>query len=90
MTATYGMPDRISGETTQGGYSKHIVVREEFVLRLPEKLDLAKAAPILCAGITTYSPLRTEYLGSECLILSWIEGLLNKIKLTAPMIVSFC
>lgn len=63
MTATYGMPDRISGETTQGGYSKHIVVREEFVLRLSEKLDLAKAAPILCAGITTYSPLRTWNVG---------------------------
>ena len=59
MTPTYGAPDRISGETTQGGYAKHIVVREEFVLRVPERLDLSRAAPILCAGITTYSPLRT-------------------------------
>lgn len=59
MTPTYGAPDRISGETTQGGYAKHIVVREEFVLRIPENMDLAKAAPILCAGITTFSPLRT-------------------------------
>lgn len=59
MTPTYGAPDRISGEITQGGYSKHIVAREEFVLRVPEALDMAKAAPILCAGITTYSPLRT-------------------------------
>ena len=59
MTGTYGFPDRISGETTQGGYSKHIVVREEFVLRIPEGMDLSKSAPILCAGITTYSPLRT-------------------------------
>ncbi len=59
MTPTYGAPDRISGETTQGGYSKHIVVREEFVLRVPSALDIAKAAPILCAGITTYSPLRS-------------------------------
>ncbi len=59
MTATYGFPDRISGEITQGGYSKHIVVREEFVLRIPAALDLSRAAPILCAGITTYSPLRT-------------------------------
>lgn len=59
MTPTYGAPDRISGETTQGGYSKHIVVREEFVLSVSQKLDLSKAAPILCAGITTYSPLRT-------------------------------
>lgn len=59
MTPTYGAPDRISGETTQGGYSKHIVVREEFVLRIPDNMDMAKAAPILCAGITTFSPLRT-------------------------------
>lgn len=59
MTATYGSPDRISCETTQGGYSKHIVVREAFVLRVPEGLEPAKTAPILCAGITTYSPLRT-------------------------------
>lgn len=59
MTPTYGAPDRISGEITQGGYSKHIVVREEFVLNVPESLDLARTAPILCAGITTFSPLRT-------------------------------
>ena len=58
MTPTYGAPDRISGEITQGGYSKHIIVREEFVLRVPDSLDLARTAPILCAGITTYSPLR--------------------------------
>lgn len=63
MTPTYGAPDRISGETTQGGYSKHIVVREEFVLSVPDALDLSKAAPILCAGITTYSPLRTWNVG---------------------------
>jgi uncharacterized zinc-type alcohol dehydrogenase-like protein len=63
MTPTYGAPDRISGETTQGGYSKHIVVREEFVLRIPDNLDLARAAPILCAGITTFSPLRTWKVG---------------------------
>ena len=50
LTATYGSPDRISGETTQGGYSKHIVVREEFVLSVPDALDMARAAPILCAG----------------------------------------
>lgn len=63
MTPTYGAPDRISGEITQGGYSKHIVVREEFVLRIPETLDLSRAAPILCAGITTFSPLRTWNIG---------------------------
>lgn len=59
MTPTYGVPDRVTGDITQGGYSKHIVVREEFVLRVPEGMDLSKSAPILCAGITTYSPLRT-------------------------------
>lgn len=58
MTTTYGAPDRTTGEITQGGYSKHIVVREEFVLKVPDALDLARTAPILCAGITTYSPLR--------------------------------
>ncbi|MBI6191128.1 NAD(P)-dependent alcohol dehydrogenase [Providencia rettgeri] len=58
MTATYGAPDRITGEITQGGYSKHIIVREEFVLNMPVDLDLSKSAPILCAGITTYSPLK--------------------------------
>ncbi|CUB02306.1 NAD(P)-dependent alcohol dehydrogenase [Marinomonas fungiae] len=58
-TPTYGAPDRITGEITQGGYSKHIVVREEFVLSVPEGMELSKTAPILCAGITTYSPLRT-------------------------------
>jgi uncharacterized zinc-type alcohol dehydrogenase-like protein len=63
MTPTYGAPDRVSAEITQGGYSKHIVVREEFVLSVPEKLDLTRAAPILCAGITTYSPLKTWGVG---------------------------
>ncbi|MFV0574435.1 MAG: NAD(P)-dependent alcohol dehydrogenase [Vibrio sp.] len=63
MTPTYGAPDRISGETTQGGYSKHIVVREEFVLSIPENMDITRAAPILCAGITTFSPLRTWNVG---------------------------
>ncbi|WP_281915897.1 NAD(P)-dependent alcohol dehydrogenase [Caldimonas thermodepolymerans] len=60
---TYGGHDRITGEPTQGGYSKHIVVREAFCLRMPEGLDLSKAAPLLCAGITTYSPLRTWGVG---------------------------
>lgn len=58
FTGTYGSPNRIDGTTTQGGYSKHIVVREEFVLRIPENMDTSRAAPILCAGITTFSPLR--------------------------------
>lgn len=62
-TLTYGSPDRITGEMTQGGYSKHLVARQEFVLRVPDGLDLSRAAPLLCAGITTYSPLRTWNAG---------------------------
>lgn len=57
-TQTYASRDRIDGSTTMGGYSDSIVVKEHFVLRIPEKLDPASAAPILCAGITTYSPLK--------------------------------
>ena len=63
FTGTYNAPDRITGENTKGGYSKHIVVREEFVLNVPGSLDLERVAPILCAGITTYSPLRTWNVG---------------------------
>jgi uncharacterized zinc-type alcohol dehydrogenase-like protein len=62
-TQTYNGKDRISGEPTYGGYSRHLVVRQEFVLRIPAGLDLARAAPLLCAGITTYSPLRTWNVG---------------------------
>ena len=62
-TQTYNSPDRLSGDLTRGGYSKHLVVREEFVLSVPEGLDLSLAAPLLCAGITTYSPLRTWNVG---------------------------
>ena len=62
-TGTYAGRDRLTGENTQGGYSKHLVVREEFCLRVPPELDLARAAPLLCAGITTYSPLRTWNVG---------------------------
>jgi uncharacterized zinc-type alcohol dehydrogenase-like protein len=54
---TYGGVDR-DGTVTQGGYSTHIVVDQDFVLRIPEALDLAVVAPLLCAGITTYSPLQ--------------------------------
>ncbi|MDB5524171.1 MAG: oxidoreductase, zinc-binding dehydrogenase family [Rhizobium sp.] len=56
-TGTYNSPDKDTGHTF-GGYSSHIVVEQDFVLRIPENLDLAAAAPLLCAGITTYSPLR--------------------------------
>jgi len=62
-TLTYSGIDRQDGSLTQGGYSQHIVVREEFVCRLPDSLDIAKAAPLLCAGITTYSPLRKYGVG---------------------------
>lgn len=57
MVGTYSGTDRVNGEMTQGGYSKHVVVREEFVLSVPENLELSRVAPLLCAGITTYSPL---------------------------------
>lgn len=56
-TGTYGATDRY-GHYTQGGYSTHIVVTEDFVVRIPDAIPLDAAAPLLCAGITTYSPLR--------------------------------
>jgi uncharacterized zinc-type alcohol dehydrogenase-like protein len=58
LTLTYNFPDKHLGGVTYGGYSDSIVVDEHFVLRVPSNLDLAGAAPLLCAGITTYSPLR--------------------------------
>ncbi|WP_078315012.1 NAD(P)-dependent alcohol dehydrogenase [Mycobacterium sp. D16Q16] len=57
MVGTYGAKDR-DGTQTQGGYSQAVVVNEDFVLHIPDSLPLDKAAPLLCAGITTYSPLR--------------------------------
>jgi alcohol dehydrogenase (NADP+) len=57
MVGTYATPDH-DGTTTQGGYSTHVVVDAGFVLRVPDGIDPAAAAPLLCAGITTYSPLR--------------------------------
>jgi len=56
-TLTYGSIDKISGGPTFGGYSSEITVREEFVLSIPENLDIKAVPPLLCAGITTYSPL---------------------------------
>ena len=56
-TFTYNSPDKHSGGVTFGGYSNSIVVDEAFVLHIPQNLDLAATAPLLCAGITTYSPL---------------------------------
>ncbi len=55
---TYNGPDKYSGGMTYGGYSERIVTDEAFVLKVPANLDPAGAAPLLCAGITTYSPLR--------------------------------
>ena len=57
-TLTYGSPDLDGVTPTFGGYSNQIVVDEDFVLAVPENLDPAAAAPLLCAGITTYSPLK--------------------------------
>ena len=58
MTLTFNSPDKHLGGVTYGGYSESIVVDEHFVLRVPGNLNPAGAAPLLCAGITTYSPLR--------------------------------
>lgn len=63
-TFTYNSPDEHLGGVTHGGYSESIVVDEAFVLRVPAGLDPAGAAPLLCAGITTYSPLRHWNVGA--------------------------
>ncbi|MCB5205927.1 NAD(P)-dependent alcohol dehydrogenase [Methylovorus mays] len=61
---TYNSPDKqMPGQSTYGGYSNLIVVEQRFVLKVSEKLDLAAVAPLLCAGITTYSPLRNWKVG---------------------------
>src|SRR5438094_7557023 len=58
MPLTFNSPDKNLGGVTYGGYSDSIVVDEHFVLRLPPNMNIAGAAPLLCAGITTYSPMR--------------------------------
>ena len=63
FTLTYAGKDRHDGTVTQGGYSNQIVVDEAFTLRISDKLDLAAVAPLLCAGITTYSPLKHWKVG---------------------------
>lgn len=64
MTLTYNSPDKHgAAAVTYGGYSDSVVVDEDFVLRIPANLDLAGAAPLLCAGITTYSPLKRANVG---------------------------
>jgi uncharacterized zinc-type alcohol dehydrogenase-like protein len=63
MTGTYNSRERDTGAPTYGGYSTRITVHEDYVLRIPESLPLDRAAPLLCAGITTYSPLRQYGVG---------------------------
>jgi len=63
FTLTYNFPDKHLGGVTYGGYSDSMTVDQAFVLRVPSNLDLAGAAPLLCAGITTYSPMRHWNVG---------------------------
>src|SRR5574337_696744 len=63
QTMTYNSKDRQDGSVTFGGYSDHIVARDRFVLKMPAGLDPERAAPLLCAGITTWSPLRRWQVG---------------------------
>tara|TARA_Y200000002_G_scaffold169950_2_gene140174 strand:+ start:1340 stop:2380 length:1041 start_codon:yes stop_codon:yes gene_type:complete len=69
MVMTFGSPDPfIAGQMTYGGYSTHIVVPERFVLRVGAHLDLTRVAPLLCAGITTYSPMKQWEIGKNSVI----------------------
>ena len=63
FVATYSGKDRHDGSVTYGGYATTITTHEDFVLRIPQGMDLARTAPLLCAGITTYSPLRHWQVG---------------------------
>jgi uncharacterized zinc-type alcohol dehydrogenase-like protein len=63
FTLTYNFPDKVSGGVTYGGYSESIVVDENFVLHVPANLQPVGAAPLLCAGITTYSPMHHWKVG---------------------------
>jgi uncharacterized zinc-type alcohol dehydrogenase-like protein len=63
-TLTYAQPDRVDGSITMGGYSNNYIVDERFAHKVPANLDLAAVAPLLCAGITTYSPLRHWKVGA--------------------------
>ncbi|WP_449223430.1 NAD(P)-dependent alcohol dehydrogenase [Azotobacter vinelandii] len=57
-TFTYDAPDKVSGGVTYGGYSERVVVTEHFAIRIPPGMDLAATAPLLCAGVTTFSPMQ--------------------------------
>jgi len=87
MTGTYNGTDRRDGSKTFGGYSERIVAREEFVLKVPDALPMAEAAPLLCAGITSYSPLRTWKVGSGSKVaVAGLGGLGHMgVKLAAAM-----
>jgi uncharacterized zinc-type alcohol dehydrogenase-like protein len=63
MVGTYNGIDKHDGSLTKGGYSDHIVVRDHFVCAVPDGMDVSRVAPLLCAGITTYSPLRQYGVG---------------------------
>lgn len=65
FTLTYNSQNKITSKITYGGYADNIVVTEDFVLRIPEKLNLPSVAPLLCAGISTYSPLRYWKIGAK-------------------------
>jgi uncharacterized zinc-type alcohol dehydrogenase-like protein len=64
-TFTYNSPDRVDGTNTLGGYSNTIIAKDEFVLLVSDRLPLEGVAPLLCAGITTYSPLRHWNVGKD-------------------------
>jgi uncharacterized zinc-type alcohol dehydrogenase-like protein len=84
---TYAGKDLQDGSVTYGGYSDHIIVRQEFVCRLPDSLDISRAAPLLCAGITTYSPLRKFGVGPQTKVgIAGLGGLGHMgVKLAAAM-----
>ena len=63
MVGTYNGIDKHDGSLTKGGYSDHVVVRDHFVCKVPEGMDVSRVAPLLCAGITTYSPLHQYGVG---------------------------
>jgi uncharacterized zinc-type alcohol dehydrogenase-like protein len=73
-TGTYAAIDKY-GHYTQGGYASHIVVTEAFVVRIPESIPLEKAAPLLCAGITTYSPLNHWHAAGKNVAVVGLGGL---------------
>ena len=88
LTLTFGMPDKHSGGVTCGGYSDSIVVDQRFVLRIPSNLNLAAAAPLLCTGITTYSPMRRWKVGKDQKV--GVEDSLRLPQLRLPRIGAGC